>query len=169
MTKRKKKNSTRTKALEVDIELVVRGHVGSLAVSIPSTVIRRHAVRLESACAMRTLEAAQILGFQMLVENRLDEFGQVVLDVSMYADEVSVDEDEIDELWPRPHRWSSVQRDITEDQSDLFEDPRWGQQAARGLWVWLRTGACYRGDAADDEDRDLMWVADFSDISLGAV
>lgn len=168
MTKRQKKTDKRTVALEVNIELVAQVQATAAAEGCVLGVIRRETVPAASALLMHVLEAAQAWGFQILVENRIDECGDVVLDVSIYADEIRVDENEIDELWPRPGQWASVERDVTDDQVDVFTDPRWSKHAARAVWVWLHNGACHRGQVADDEDWDLMWVTDFSETLLGA-
>ena len=167
MTKRQKETDKRTVALEVNIELVAQVRAAATE-GCALAVIRRETVPVASALLIHVLEAAQAWGFQILVENRQAESGDVVLDVSIYADEIRIDEDEIDELWPRPAQWASVQRDVTDEQAHLFSDPRWSRYAARAVWVWLHSGACYRGPVADDEDWDLTWVSDFSDTPLGA-
>lgn len=165
MTKRQNKNTRPAKAAEVDIQLTVQVYPAPNE-DVRSSVIRQLTVSQDTHMVMRTIEAAQTLGLQMLVENRFEESGQVVFDVSIYADEIWVDEEDVNEEWPSPVHWTPAGRDITDDQQDLFGDPRWDLYAARAVWVWLHVGACLRGAQCGDDDWELMWIADFSTVAL---
>ena len=133
MTKRHNHSKRQNETPEVNLELVMRLLTTTNERSAEPSVIGHEPLDLNSSSVMPVLRAAQTLTFPMLVENRLDESGRLVLDVSIYRDEVSLDENKV-ERWARPNERKSIERDITDDLEDLFDDPRLGRYAARAAW-----------------------------------
>lgn len=165
MTTNRNPSDVPASRLEVDIKLDVTLSVSPTTDPVPYEVLRRYTYPAHSAVLLRTIEAAQDLGLQMLVENWIDDSGQAMLEVSVYSDDVRVNESEIDGLWPHPLEWSRVRSEVTDDQDGLLDDPRWGEFAARAVYVWVYLGR-RRSDDAEDEGCELMWFVDFSDTPL---
>lgn len=128
----------------------------------PLTVIRRLECRPHSEDLHATFDAAHNLGIHLLAQNRVDEDGEIVLDVTAYADEVAVEEGFIDQWWPRPLGWEDAEWQGSDDEADIFSDPRWVKYACRAMYLWVQPP----GYRSADKDRFLTWTVDFSTVHL---